>query len=69
MPNLQTIKDNPTDPIAVIIGTIGTTLAGLHLPSKLGLTVDQFGMIVGSLITIAAAVRGLAIARSGRAEK
>jgi hypothetical protein len=61
MPNLQTIKDNPTDPIGVIIGTIATTLAGLGIPSKLGLTVDQFGMIAGAVFTIAATVRGLAI--------
>lgn len=68
MPDLN-IKENPTDPIAVIIGTIGTTLAGLHVPSKLGLTVDQFAMVVSGAITIAAAVRAYAIARNKKADQ
>ncbi len=65
MPSLQAIKKNPTDPIALIISAVGAILSAFGVWSTLGLTADQVGIVLTSLASVAAAIRGLAVARSG----
>ncbi len=66
MPSLQTIKENPTDPIALLISAVGAILSAFGVWTAIGLTADQVGIVLTSVASVAAAIRGLAVARSGR---
>ena len=47
------------DTPAAVVGAILTIASALHLPEKLGITVDEMGIILGSLITVGATVRAV----------
>lgn len=66
MPSLQTIKENPTDPIALLVSAVGAILSAFGVWTAIGLTADQVGIVLTSVASVAAAIRGLAVARSGR---
>ena len=63
---IQAVKDNPADPVAVIIGAAGLIASSLGLWEALELTGDEVGGLIAGLITIAGAVRGLVVARRAR---
>lgn len=63
---IQAVKDNPADPVAVIIGSLGLMASSLGLWAKLGLTSDQVGGLIAGLITIAGAVRALVVAHRAK---
>jgi len=66
MPSLQTIKENPTDPIALLVSAVGAILSAFGVWTAIGLTAAQVGIVLTSVASVAAAIRGLAVARSGR---
>ncbi len=57
------LKQNPTDPIAVIAGGVLTILSTLNIPSQLGLTTDQVVGVLGGIAMIAATVRTVITAK------
>lgn len=62
----KTIKANPADPIAILVGAVIEVLAILHVPERLGLGADQVAQLGGALIMAAAAVRTMAAAQKRR---
>ncbi len=45
------------DHIAALLGAALTILSTLHVPEKLGITVDELGIMLGAIVTFAASVR------------
>jgi hypothetical protein len=67
MPTLQELRDKPTDPLATLFGGGGIVASLLHVPSRIGLDADEFGLLVFTLFTMAAAVRTLVESRKKKA--
>lgn len=63
---IQAVRNNPADPVAVIIGASGLIASSLGLWTSLGLTGDQVGGLIAGLITIAGAVRALVVAHRAK---
>lgn len=61
---IAAVKRNPTDPVASIVSAIGLILSGAGVWSALELTADQVGMILTGIGALAAAIRGIAVARA-----
>ena len=55
----QQIKDlaKRPDPPAAVLGAILTLCGVWNVSERLGITADELGMVLGALITIAAAIR------------
>ena len=51
------IKNAPTDTTASLLGAILAVLSVFEIPTKLGLSPDDVGIILGSIATVAAGIR------------
>lgn len=47
------------DAPAALVGALLTIASALHLPERTGVTVDEMGVLLGAIITIAATVRAV----------
>lgn len=60
---MRAVKNNPADPIAVVLSTVLIIAGVLELPDRWGITTGQLAVILGAVGTCAAALRAWWIAR------
>lgn len=58
------LKENPTDPLAILINGMFVCLAALRVPSRTGLTAEEVLAFLGGVYMIAGAIRFWAISRA-----
>ena len=52
------------DHITALVGAVLTILCAFDVPTKLGITAEQLGLVVGALGTIAGTIRAMVVARN-----